>query len=292
MKIVAVILSLLTVPLFGQSYTTSVSALFRWDHMDITATTTLNLASAGLSLPTGRSQGEEILDMEFPRLIKPLLLDLPVDSASRIGDLIDRHDLSMVDFDRLIEGAERGSSFLSADTLSISAVYTIRLFSIFPDLILHRTAQRAWEPLVKVPSTSYTGLIIIADGQLPIHGKRERSYILPCFFPKIWDSDMNLIYEKNMVSPEVAKKSGIVHYVSKKTVLDFLGFSQNQDITTLVGDKPLRIFAQAVFGRRPTDPIINKNDALLLLSSEENRKILEQGRVIIVPSDSILSLTF
>jgi hypothetical protein len=103
---------------------------------------------------------------------------------------------------------------------------------------------------------------------------------------------MNLLYEKNMVIPEIAKKSGIVHYVSKKTVLDFLGFNQNQDISALVGDKPLRIFAQGVYGIRPTDPIINKNDALLLLSSEENRKILEQGRVIIVPSDSILALTF
>jgi hypothetical protein len=260
--------------------------------MDITASTTLNLASEGLSLPTGRSQGEEILDIEFPRLIKPLLLDLPVDSASRLGDLVDRHELSMVDIDNLVGSAKRGSSFLSSDTLSISAVYTVQLYNLFPALILHRTAQRAWNPLVKVPSTSYTGLIIIADGQLPIHGKRERSYILPCFFPKIWDSDMNLIYEKNMVIPEIAKKSGIVHYVSKKTVLDFLGFSQSQDITALVGDNPLRIFAQAVFGIRPTDPIINKNDALLLLSSEENRKILEQGRVIIVPSDSILTLTF
>jgi hypothetical protein len=43
-----------------------------------------------------------------------------------------------------------------------------------------------------------------------------------------------------------------------------------------------------VYGIRPTDPIIDREDALLILSSEENIRLLREGRVAIVLDQSVL----
>jgi hypothetical protein len=56
-----------------------------------------------------------------------------------------------------------------------------------------------------------------------------------------------------------------------------------------VGNNPLKIIARGSFGVRPTDPVIDKDDALLILSSETNRQLLREGRVIIVLNQEKLS---
>jgi len=57
-----------------------------------------------------------------------------------------------------------------------------------------------------------------------------------------------------------------------------------------VGERPLRIFARGVFGISLTDPIIAREDALLIISTAENRSLLSQGRVAIVLDDSVLKI--
>jgi hypothetical protein len=60
-------------------------------------------------------------------------------------------------------------------------------------------------------------------------------------------------------------------------------------LAELVGENPLRILARGVFGTRPTDPVIDWEDALLILSSEQNREHLRQGRVaLILNGDTLL----
>jgi hypothetical protein len=50
----------------------------------------------------------------------------------------------------------------------------------------------------------------------------------------------------------------------------------------------LRIIARGVFGARPTDPIIDRDDALLILSTEANRRLLREGRIAIVLNSEVL----
>jgi hypothetical protein len=54
----------------------------------------------------------------------------------------------------------------------------------------------------------------------------------------------------------------------------------------------LRIIASGIFGVRPTDPIIDRDDALLIISSENNRRLLREGKVVIVLDDSVIRTTF
>ncbi|GAB1481739.1 hypothetical protein MASR2M78_05540 [Treponema sp.] len=55
-----------------------------------------------------------------------------------------------------------------------------------------------------------------------------------------------------------------------------------------VGKDPLRILARSLFGVRATDPIIDRDDALKIISSEENRRLLKEGRLVIVLGDEAL----
>jgi hypothetical protein len=60
----------------------------------------------------------------------------------------------------------------------------------------------------------------------------------------------------------------------------------------LVGENPLRIIARGIFGVQPTDPIIDGEDAGLILSNEANRRLLREGRVVIVLDKAQLKSTF
>jgi hypothetical protein len=99
---------------------------------------------------------------------------------------------------------------------------------------------------------------------------------------------MNLIYERNMMTPEIIQETGMVRYVPESGILHPTPSGLGPELRSLVGDKPLRIIARGVFGIRPTDPIIDRADALLILSSEENRRLLREGRVVMVLNEEVL----
>jgi len=110
-------------------------------------------------------------------------------------------------------------------------------------------------------------------------------FIRPCLFPKIWDTDMNLIFEKNMLNP---RTSAMARYFTVKDIFAGGPSGLSGEIAAVVGNRPLRIFARGVFGTTPTDPIIDRDDALLIISSEENRSLLREGKVAIILEDSML----
>jgi hypothetical protein len=89
---------------------------------------------------------------------------------------------------------------------------------------------------------------------------------------------MNLVYDRNMTD----SPAGIVCYVSRESVLTGSPSGLDEKLLLRVGDKPLRIMARGVFGIRPTDPIIDGEDARIILSSEANRRLLREGRVAFV----------
>jgi hypothetical protein len=60
------------------------------------------------------------------------------------------------------------------------------------------------------------------------------------------------------------------------------------EIAALVGGNPLRIIARGTFGARPADYIIDRADSLIIISSETNRRLLSEGRVVIVLEDKAL----
>jgi hypothetical protein len=256
--------------------------------MNISASVALNLASAGIRLPTGRAQAEEFVDAEYPRLIRPSLLSIPVDSSSSLQDLIDRGEFSLQNVGTIARSARRVPPALSADLSSLTTSYTIDLTRLSAALIRHSRPAELTRPLRPLPAASYTGIIILAAEALPIRGRNTTALAQPCLFPKVWDSDMNLIYERDMMDTGRARSTAMVRYVSSSSVFRPTPSGLSPELAELVGNNPLRIIARGVYGIRPTDPVIDREDALLILSSEDKLRLLREGRVAIMVDQSVL----
>jgi hypothetical protein len=248
----------------------------------------LNLSSAGIKLPTGRAQAEELIASEFPRLVRPSILSIPVDSSSTVRDLIDRGEFTLQNVGNIALSARRVPPALSTDLASLTTSYTIDLTRIGAALIRHSRPADIIRPLRPLPAASYTGIIILAGETLPVHGRNSGSLVLPCLFPKIWDTEMNLLYDRNMMNTETARINGTVRYVTESSVFRPTPSGLSPELTALVGNNPLRIFARGVYGSRPTDPIIDREDALVILSSETNLQLLREGRVALMLNAEVL----
>jgi hypothetical protein len=256
--------------------------------MEIKASVALNLASAGIRLPTGRAQAEELISTEYPRLVRLSILSIPVDSSSTLGDLVDRGEITLQNVGNIALGAHRIPPALSTDMTSLTAGYRIDLTRIGAALIRHSRPIDMIRPLRPTPAASYTGIIILAGETLPVHGRNTGSLVFPCLFPKIWDTEMNLIYERNMMNTETARNAGMVRYVTESSVFRPTPSGLSPELSALVGNNPLRIIARGVYGMRPTDPIIDREDALIILSSQESLQLLREGKVAFMLNQSVL----
>jgi hypothetical protein len=259
-----------------------------WDRMQINSTVTVNLSSTGIRIPMERLRAEALINTEYPRLIRPSLLSLSMDSSGTMEDIINRGELSLSGIGDFVRSAQQVPPALSTDLVSMSSQYTINMYTIGAALIRHRRPTEIPRTLTPVPTAVYTGIIIIADTEMPVHGRNIKALPLPCFFPKIWDTEMNLIFERNMLDPGLGKTGGMIRYVSESAIFRPTPSGLDEELLNLVGPNPLRIIAREVFGIRPTDPVIDREDALRIISSEENRKLLREGKVVFVLHQEVL----
>lgn len=284
-KFSAVLLIFFALSSVSADVKTSIQGTVEWDTMQMKAEVSLFLAPAGLKLPAGRVQAESYLSEAYLELIRRGIFDLQADSSSTIGDLVDRGDLSLQEIETLALKANSVPPSLSRDMQQLTSLYTIPLSEISSSLMRHNRPSRILYTLNPVSAARFTGIVIIAAENLPVHGMRSTALPVPCLFPKIWDSDMNLIYERSMVE---TKNSMIVRYSPPESIFQNNPTGLSNELREAVGDRPLRIFARGVFGINPTDLIIDRNDAMLIISSEENRRLLSEGRVAVILDESVL----
>ena len=285
MKTITTFLSLVLISLTVNAQEMNIQGILDWDRMEFRAVLTLDIHRAEIRLPAGRSLAESLLEDHHSELIRPMLMGIQADSSTTLADLVNRGELSPASFMGNIRGFPPA---LSRDQSAISAAYSIKLHDIGAQLIRHTRSQRISPPLIPVPARDYTGIIIIADENLPVHGRSASALTLPCLFPKIWDSEMNLIFERNMMDTQLLRQIGLVHYTSRENITRPVPSALDDTIIRRVGENPLRIMAHGLFGAVPTDPIIDREDALIILSSENNRRLLSEGRVVFVLNRNVL----
>jgi len=270
---------------FGQARL-GISGAVEWDKMEINAVVALDLASVGLKLPNGRTQGEAIIASEYLRLIRPEILNIQVDSSSTVADLVERGEWSIFEVENYALQARSVPPALSPNFDSLLASYTLGIAGVRSALVRHSRLADIPRTLDPVPTPAYTGIIIIASDSQPVHGTKSSTALLqPCLFPKIWDSGMNLLFERNMYNQAAGP---MAYYFPLKGIFAGGPSGLSREISAIVGEYPLKIFAKGVFGMKPTDPIINPDDALLIMSTESNRNLLREGRLVIIVDDSVL----
>ena len=291
MKKLTILLTLIisfTLSIYAEAKT-EIKGFVDWETMRLRAEISFDLTSAGLRLPAGRTQAESLLRADYLNLIRPFLLDLQVDSSSTVGDLIERGEFTMTQADSIALGASAVPPSMQSDMRKISESHTILFTNFSSQFIRHTYPAQVIRTLTPVSSAVYTGIIIIASEEQPIHSMKGSSLPVPCLFPKIWDSDMNLIYERNTLETH---NITMVHYSPLKNIFQNNPSGLTPELQRIVGTKPMRIFARGAFGIKPTDLIIDRSDALTIISTEENRRLLAQGKVVIVLDDSVLNYEF
>jgi len=288
-----IILTLIFFPVigvFGQAKT-GISGTVEWDTLRINAVVSLNLAQEGIRLPSGRTQGESLLNSSYLSLIQPCLLGLQVDSSSTMADLVDSGELNLTQIETIARRANLVAPALSQDMKNITTSVKISISNISAALLRHNRPSPVLRTLNPISTARYTGIIIIAVDELPVFGLKKTAKPVPCLFPKIWDSEMNLIYERYMLEPQPQGIS-MVHYSAAKNIFQSNPSGLSDELREIVGDRPLRIFARGVFGIMPTDLIIERSDALVIIASEENRRLLSQGKVVFILDESVLRYEF
>jgi hypothetical protein len=282
--IIGILLLFCASSVFGQIQM-GIDGALEWDKLKINATVSLNMASAGLRLPGGRTQGESLIASEYVRLIRPSILNVQVDSSSIVEDLIARGEWTPLEVENLALQGRTVPPAFSPDFSSLLASYTLDVDTLSSALIRHQRPAEIPGTLNPVSASAYTGIIIIAAETQPIHGSYSAALVRPCLFPKIWDAEMNLIFERNMLKPGAGT---MVRYFPMKEIFAGGPSGLSPEIAAVVGNRPLRLFAQGVFGIQPTDPVISREDAMQIISLTENRNLLRDGKVAIIIDDTLL----
>ena len=253
-----------------------------WETAQIDSKITIDLNKSGLYLPTDRNAAIRLIQQNRSSLLKNAYLSILVDSSHRLGNYLAEEKISLPDINTVINNGKSTAPVLSQE-LQTAIVYHQNPLQELANLFVKHNAPYtpSFFPL-GTASKVYTGILIDARGQLPVHGEYSSEQLNPCLFPKIWNKNMNLIYEKNIVDPSRAKKHGIVLYTGT------LDESLYRD---RIGTEPLRIIARGVFGDNRTDPIISNEDAERILAKSENIELLRQGKIVIVCDKDTLQVS-
>jgi len=250
-----------------------VKASTDWGRLSLKFTIDIDVVAAGFRMPGARLEAERSIDHDLPALMEEALFGIRLDAGRTLEGSLEDGSVNEQQTLELAARARLDDENFSGDFHYFTAVYELPLTAVMALFIRHSSALQLEAPLEYRASRPYTGIIIIAQGRLPVHGEQGQSSALsPCLFPRVYDEDMNLLVDRNHVAPEAIRAWGELGYTSK---LDSAG-------TARAGAYPLRIVARAFFGTSRTDLIISRDDALKITSLPENRALIEQGKILVV----------
>ncbi len=271
-SIVLLFLSLCSGAAFAQ-YNSSMTSQSKvdWTTSIFTSNIQLDVRNTNMQLPNGRNSAEGLIKIKTPSLLKEPLLSLFVDNAQCLNDVVAAEDITLAEVTKIIENGHQTPVLYTKDGNGVRTQKTIDMHTISRQLIKQKYPYTPEEPIDIVTSKPYSGIVIDARGAIPVHGEYVSSQVYPCFFPTVWDDEMNIIFEKNIADKELSKENGIVQY----------GWIDNfMNYTDKIGLDPLYIRAKKVYGRNRTDPIISRADALKILTVKENRELLKNGKIL------------
>ena len=262
-----------------ENTTMTSSSFVNWTRESFISDVSLDVEKAGIPMPSGKATSVKKIEMDLPILIKDPLLSLYVDNSKTLNDLVVDGTITLENITRIVDRSHKTPSFFTAGGSTLLTKHTIDLKNISSSLVKHTKPYAQTQPIDSIASRKYTGIVLDARGTMPVQGEFSSSRVYPCLFPKIWNEDMDLVYEKNMVFPETAKKEGIVHYSSSDLIEDYNG---------RVGKDPLWISVKKVYGINRCDPVISREDYLRIASIKENLELLKNGKVVLLLDKDLL----
>lgn len=130
-------------------------------------------------------------------------------------------------------------------------------------------AMFAW-----APSRDFSGLVIFAMGELDWMGTGLKARWIPSVSFRLLNPRGEIIFDPSMSDPALARTWGQAAFS--------LGKFNEDRWRDRIGFDPLRIVARGVWGARPGDLVLAQDDWDRLLSRDANRKLLAEGRVLVL----------
>jgi len=245
-----------------------------WEEGSLTIEAQIDLSSQDSFIPIARSQSEQLIEQKLPFTFRETLAGLIVDSYNTAGVLAQDSPELVRAINTLTYKNTKTFSRISTDLQHFSVTYT---YQFYPDIIdifiLHKRPYNPPRVFSYIPTTAFTGIVIYMHDFFPVHGERNETILKPCLFPRIYDEEMNLIYDKGMVEPETLREWGMVSYTES---LDEKPYKDR------IGDNPLRVLGRGIFGKNHSDIIIDTETANMILFHPENRNLLTSGKVVVI----------
>ncbi|MDR1316630.1 MAG: hypothetical protein LBK13_07120 [Spirochaetales bacterium] len=265
---------LLPWPAAAQDGEISWTRVIDWEKGEMTLTLSAALARTGPNRPAAAITAERRIDTSLSKIFSEALLPLQIDSTMTFVDSVETGVFTAAELLSVAQTAKKGIPRYSQDMQTIFVDYTYRLYdSLAPYFIRHSQPREIPHYLAWFPTREYTGIVIYAGKNLPVHGEAFESPLVPCLFPELFDAQTNPLFSIEMGDPAYLKRWGSAAYTSS---FDETPWRDR------IGDRPLRIIAAGLYGKYPTDLKIDMEDAALILALPANRRLLAEGRILII----------
>jgi hypothetical protein len=257
---------------FAQEISWDSSVDWQQGALRITAETPID--RSGANAPAAAHRAEQEIEARLPAELVSALMPLRIDSRETLaGEL--RRDPSLYEgLATLAEDVRRLVTRPDPSLSRLSVTYRLDLFPGVPRLLLRDDLPLPFRKILGwVPSDSYTGVVIYAADPLPLHGTDLTTTIEPALFPEIYDEQMGDVLTRDQLDAEWVERWGAAAYTDSMDLSPFV---------ERIGNNPKRVLARRLFGVSPTDVVISSEDARELLVNETNRRLLREGRILIV----------
>jgi hypothetical protein len=229
--------------------------------------------------PATRFQAEQRIQEALAYLYMEAVQDVPVDSHDSVGDrLAASGALFRALSERAASGVWRESAAFARDLHAVVVVYRFPLFGeqgLAAPFVLHERPFPVPRLLSFTPARGFTGLVILAQGEFSSHESSCASG-RPALLPRLYDEDLNPVLSAEMCDPQALRKWGVAAYAYSGEEAALQAFQDR------IGTTPLRTMARGVFGRNATDILLSTEVARQLLSREQNRELLRDGKILII----------
>jgi hypothetical protein len=253
------------------------SAELLWNEGSYVVDITTDLGDEERNLTRARYEAERRVDDALPAILVQSLADFPLSSVETVGSRLRERPLVLGQLRELAAEAAKTRSHLDGELARLQVRYTIPLYgegSILAVFVTHERSAPIRRFLAFAPSKDYTGLIIYARGEYSAWGEPGVARgVTPCLFPRVFDTDMQLVIDLERMDPAAVVAWGAVLYVNS---LDA------PEVSGRAGSDPLRVMARGVFGVNSTDLIIPRETARSLLCRQSTRELLRRGNIVVV----------
>ena len=240
--------------------------------------------TAGALGPAAVSRTKAAVRRDAPTIIFPILASLPLDSDHTVGGMLNEREHLTTRIEQAARSAQPISARANPELSRVEMTFSIDLYNeLAPVFAAHSRPSRMETRLGWIAGTDYTGILIYAAGELPVFGTQTAERLEPALFPAIRylrgpDALLYTLAQAHHIDPGTLASDGPVAYTDD---VQAVGLGDR------IGTRPLRLLAVGVFGGNPTDIVLTERDALQIISSEHNRSLIREGRLVIVVDSAV-----